>query len=143
MEQAEVNGVLKGIVSEALVVVSDLPEGLQPVAFAKSFDYLTAVRRRGLEIGVAARAESPERSIRSGAKKTRSSTGPKHLCERLLDQAFFDQLRTIEEVVEHLKLGHARVVESKHIATALARLIREGKLRREQNPDGRYAYQRV
>ncbi len=143
MERAEVHEDLRQIVSEALSVVSELPVALQPVAFGKAFEYLAtehcgSTLRTGID-----QKSSLGMSPRNGAKRARSATGPKQLCQQLLDRGFFDELRPIEAVVDNLKLNHARVVESKDIATSVARLVREGKLRREKNSEGKYAYQRA
>lgn len=137
---------LQQIVREAAEIVGELPDALKPVAFAKVFDCLvrsdsgdTATTRRTSARRRPARL-SHDGAVSRTPKKTHSADGPKRWAQALVDEAFFVEPKTVENVRLHLSDKSARTVGSKELSKVLIRLVREGKLAREKNADGKFAY---
>jgi hypothetical protein len=135
------------IVGRALGVVDEVPAGLRAAAFCKTFDFLAdgdepeqpppgSVLNRRRHPTVQDRGEG------ASSTKSRSSSGPKGLAERLLESGFFDEARSVEAVAGHMRLNYARTYLSKDVSKTLIRLVQEGKLRREKNADGKLLYKK-
>lgn len=145
--QAEVSEVL----SEALALTEGVPEGMRRAAFEKVFDLLAA-RVVGvgssdahvIDFGASGPNLEPRekpRDRRTGSS-ARAKEGPKHAVDSLIDSGYFDEARTLDDLAIHLKHECALVFERRHLATALAREVRDGRLRRVKNSEGKYEYQR-
>jgi hypothetical protein len=62
---------------------------------------------------------------------------------RSIADGFFDLRRTQEALSRHLKDNYATTIDDRMLATALARAVRRGELRRRQSEQGVYEYERV
>jgi hypothetical protein len=137
---------VRQILKEAIEITKEVPEGLQMIAFPKIFDFLAGSQAKGMRTGgFHAHADSRPEDLthEKTARRTRSGNGPKQTTAQAVEDGFFDQPQTIETLAQHLKQDLAVRFERKHLATALARLVRDGRLRRKQNEDGKYAYQKI
>lgn len=137
---------VRGILRDAVDVTKEVPPELRSIAFAKVFELLT--NGASIREGDSSASKSPERSKRKealgkGARRSRNGFGPKQVVIQALENGFFDQPKTIESLAQHLKQDFALTFVSARLATALARLVRDGQLRRKQNQEGRYEYQRI
>jgi hypothetical protein len=137
---------VREILREAIEVTKEAPEGLQAIAFPRIFDLLAESQAKGMRtVGVGAHPDSrrEELTAEKTVRRSRSGNGPKQTTARAVEEGFFDQPQTLETLAQHLKQDRAVTFEGKHLATALARLVRDGRLRRRPNDDGKYAYQKI
>ena len=81
--------------------------------------------------------KSPE----SKASARRSAGNePNAILSELASGTFFDQPRTIRDIVEHCKHNLARSIKPNEISGKLARMVRDGNLSRTKNSDNQYEY---
>jgi hypothetical protein len=137
---------VREILRDAVDVTKEVPSELRSIAFTKVFELLTnggSIREED-----SSASKSPERSkkkepLGKGVRRPRNGLGPKQVVIQSLENSFFDQPKTIESLAQHLKQDFALTFVSARLATALARLVRDGQLRRKQNQEGRYEYQKI
>ncbi|MDE0854031.1 MAG: hypothetical protein OSA97_06375 [Nevskia sp.] len=89
----------------------------------------------------AAKAESG--SGGGGAKSPRkasSGSGAVATLQKIVDDDFFKQPRTISDICGHSSQTLARPMKSNDISGKLARLVREKVLSRTKNAEGQYEY---
>lgn len=73
-------------------------------------------------------------------KKTRApGKGPKGALEEFIGAGFFNQKRTIGDVVEHCKVK-ARNYKANELSGPLGRLVRDEQLSRSKNDEGQFEY---
>ncbi len=74
-------------------------------------------------------------------KKTKpKNAGPTPKLINLIEEGFFSKHQTINNIIDHMKNQKATVLKANEISTPLGRLVRDGRLKREKNPDGQYEY---
>lgn len=75
-------------------------------------------------------------NLRSGSRP-----GPKKMLEGLISEKYFDTPRTIGHMITHIQNKKVRTYKGTDLSPALGRLVREGKLDREQDDNGQFKYQ--
>ncbi len=142
MQQEAVREILR----DAIDVTKELPAELRPVAFGRVLDLLSdSFSPQRVE---AATPKAPEKvrdrfkreALGKPARRSRGGIGPKQATLQALESGFFDQAQTLETLAQHLKQDFALTFTLQVLGTVLMRLVREGRLKREQNGEGRYAY---
>ena len=81
------------------------------------------------------------RASNKAGSRTGSRPGPKGMLESLITEGYFNEPRTIGNMIAHIGKKKAHAYKSTNLSPALGRLIREGKLDREQDNDGQFEYQ--
>ena len=83
------------------------------------------------------------------AKKTNSEKpkkaagqGPYGTLLTLIDAGFFDQHRTIGEIIEYSRVNLARTFKASDFSGKLVRLVRAKALSRQKNGEGQYEYKK-
>lgn len=92
-----------------------------------------AVKRTTKKAG---RTKSAKTTKRSGNRP-----GPKKMLETLISDKYFDEPRTIGDMITHIGNKKAHTYKATDLSPALSRLLRDGKLDREQDDDGQFEYQ--
>lgn len=80
-----------------------------------------------------------ERKEGKPPRTTGRAGGPGTLT-RLVNDGFFSKAKTIKDIVDHCKNNLASVYKQSDFSGALARYVREGKLKRKKNQDNQYEY---
>jgi len=84
---------------------------------------------------------------KSNTGTTKSTTaarpGGKKMLDRLINDGFFKQPRTIKDIVEHCKQRLAFTYRSSDFSGPLGRLTRDGVLKREKNANDQYEYTQI
>ncbi len=86
---------------------------------------------------------SPSKAPSASPKSNRKSgnrPGPKQFLERLIADRYFDTKREISSIISHIQDTHAHTYKATDLSPTLIRLLREGKLERTKNEQGRYEY---
>lgn len=95
------------------------------------------------------RSRRKKRATRATAKtndgaivkaKTSGRPGGKATLAKLLNEGFFKKPKTIKQLVEHADLNLALKYNQSDFSGALARYVRDGKLKRAKNKDRQYEY---
>jgi hypothetical protein len=82
-------------------------------------------------------ADKPSRSSRRASR-----VGPKQALGALIGEGFFDEPRMIRAAQEQLKHRKGLTFTVQELSPALVRLLRDGRLGREQSESGQYEYRR-
>jgi hypothetical protein len=90
----------------------------------------------------AAKSDGARRLPARARSRGNARVGPKAALEQLLELGYFDQPRTIRDIVSHLQQRRALTFASTDISPTLVRLLREQKLDRLRNADNQYEYRR-
>jgi hypothetical protein len=137
----------KELVQQAIDIAAEVSEPFRVAVFTKVFDFLHSESGvRDANQNAASEGSSTERGATNFDKrprKGRSSTGAKGTASELIQRGYFDEARTVEDVIEHISLNLARSFPSKDLSKGLIRLVREGTLRREKSEDGKLRYRRA
>jgi hypothetical protein len=75
---------------------------------------------------------------KEGEKKSsvpKGRPGPNPTLNKLVDENFFKTKKTIRDVIDYVKVNLAYTFKQSDFSGPLGRLVRENKLKREQNPD--------
>ncbi|MBL1264165.1 hypothetical protein [Candidatus Methylomicrobium oryzae] len=92
---------------------------------------------------------SPSRSKRKRIKsKVRSlptdraanGEGPVSILAKLTTSAFFEQPQSIRSIIEYCEVNFAKKIKQSDISGKLAKMVKEGTLKREKNAEGQYEY---
>jgi hypothetical protein len=75
-------------------------------------------------------------------RKASGRPGPKAILEELLGQGHFSTPQTMGALIDHIERKHGYRYKSTDFGSTLARLLREKKLDRDRNKDGRYEYRK-
>lgn len=138
--------VVREILRDAIDVTKELPAELRPVAFGRVLDLLSdSFSQKPAEGGAPKAPEklgerSKKDALGKPVRRSRGGIGPKQATLQALENGFFDQPQTLETLAQHLKQDFALTFTLQVLGTVLMRLVREGRLRREQNGESRYAY---
>ena len=83
-----------------------------------------------------------EALFEEGKKKTKSSPGEGAVAmlTKLYEEGFFEKAKTIGDLVEHCDVNFAKKFKANEFSGRLARMVREGKLKRTKNAEGQYEY---
>ena len=73
-------------------------------------------------------------------RKSGTRPGPKQFLEGLIANGFFKERREISSIISHIQHTHARTYKATDLSPTLIRLLREEKLDRAKNENGRYEY---
>jgi hypothetical protein len=77
----------------------------------------------------------------AGATKPRGGKlGPQGVLNQLIAEKFFANKQTIGAIIDHCKDKKARTFKPNELSGPLARLTRDGRLKRDTNKDGQYEY---
>ena len=120
-------------------------EGVAPALKEKAFEVLF---RHLLETGGQSAGKAPRSPTRAkselgaksatkpAAKKTKKVSGPKGLITELVNDGFFDEWRSLPDIVERLRVG-GHIYKQTGLSTPLRRLTQDKVLRRrERERDG-------
>jgi hypothetical protein len=66
--------------------------------------------------------------------------GPVSTLAKLIDGAFFDQPQSIRSIIEHCEVNLAKKIKQSDISGRLAKMVKEGTLKRVKNSSGQYEY---
>ena len=73
-------------------------------------------------------------------KPAPSGQGPTSTLAKLAEGQFFDNPQSIKSIIEHCEVNLARKIKQTDISGKLARMVRDGTLKRAKNADGQYEY---
>ncbi|MCF1457190.1 MAG: hypothetical protein LPH21_06380 [Shewanella sp.] len=76
----------------------------------------------------------------SNTPKRASGDGAPATLTKLVEQGFFSKPKSIKDIVEHCEHNLARKFKSNEFSGKLARLVRDGTLKRSKNTDNQYEY---
>lgn len=78
----------------------------------------------------------------SGEKQPRKTSkhGPATILDELIQEGFFGEAKTINQIISHSDLHKARKMKPNELSGPLARFVRGKKLSRKKNADGQYEY---
>lgn len=80
----------------------------------------------------------------SGRKKSAAAgQGPTSTLAKLAEGDFFDTPQSMKSIIEHCEVNLARKIKQTDISGKLARMVRDGMLKRAKNADGQYEYSKA
>ncbi len=88
------------------------------------------------------KAKDSDAVIAGKRKKAPAGAGAPATLTQLLSGDFFDQARTINDIIEHCKHNLARTFKANEFSGKLGRLVRSGELTRKKNADNQYEYKK-
>jgi hypothetical protein len=141
--------VVREILRDAIDVTKELPSELRSVAFGRVLDLLSdSFSAQRAEAGASkapdrVRERPKKEALGKPVRRSRNGSGPKQATVHAIENGFFDQPQTIETLAQHLKQDLVLTFNSQLLGTALARLVRDGRLGRKQNKEGRYEYHKI
>jgi hypothetical protein len=145
---------LKIIFLHAAEIAKVVPANLQEAAFNRALDTLLPSSKGGkappkrkkhgkavdhkVKVAGTKRTHSAPKltTVKSGSARI----GPKAALESLLKATFWNQQRTIGELQDHLRTTRGYKYKATELSPALVRLLREGKIDRNQNKENQYEY---
>lgn len=84
---------------------------------------------------------SGEQTQSQAPRQARSGRiGGKTALSRLYDEGYFGEAKTINDIVEHTATHLATRLKQSDFSGALARYVRDGKLKRSKNADSQFEY---
>lgn len=98
-------------------------------------------RKRSSGTGTAAQATGVALPVER-KKRGAVGTGAPATLVQLLSDNFFDQPRTINNIIEHCKHNLARTFRANEFSGKLGRMVRKGELNRKKNTDQQYEYKK-
>lgn len=95
-----------------------------------------------------------QKEAKKKAKKTKMTVGKKKVSKKgrpgpakilyeLIEEGFFNEPKTINEIISHCSSQKARILKANELSPPLARFVRDKKLKRDKNPDGQYQYEKA
>lgn len=85
-------------------------------------------------------AAAPTNGAAGGRPAKSGRIGGKAALSRLFDEGFFKSAKTINDIVQHADTNLATRLKQSDFSGALARYVRDGKLKRTKNADNQYEY---
>jgi len=76
-------------------------------------------------------------------KPAATGNGPVATLVNLTQGTFFDTPQSMKSIIEHCEVNLARKIKQTDISGKLARLVRDGTLKRAKNTDGQYEYRKT
>ena len=133
---------LKKALETAALMANAVPENLQGIAFSKVFELLISAPQSQSKQPAASAANSQTKAKPASTKSRPGRPGPKAALAAMSQGGFFDSLRTVAEMQEHLKNKKGHDYPSKDLSKSALRLVREGILDREAVAEGGYVYKK-
>jgi hypothetical protein len=84
------------------------------------------------------RIKSKVRSLPTG--RVPNGQGPVSTLVQLAEGVFFDNPQSIKSIIEHCEVNLARKIKQSDISGRLAKMVKEGTLKRVKNSDGQFEY---
>jgi len=86
--------------------------------------------------------EKSKTTKKTAGKKTarKGRKGPSSILDELIEDGFFNQPKTIKEIIVHCSSQKARILKANELSPTLGRFVRNKKLKRNKNSDGQYQY---
>ncbi|WP_169740970.1 hypothetical protein [Methylomicrobium agile] len=84
------------------------------------------------------RIKSKVRSL--STDRAANGEGPVSILTKLAESAFFEQPQSIRSIIEYCEVNFAKKIRQSDISGKLAKMVREGILKREKNAEGQYEY---
>ena len=84
--------------------------------------------------------KTTSKSTTGKATKRASGDGAPSTLTKLVEENYFSKPKTIGDIVEHCEHNLARKFKSNDFSGKLARLVRDGTLKRSKNSDSQYEY---
>jgi hypothetical protein len=81
-----------------------------------------------------------EKQPRTRPKGSNSRPSPATIIDNLISSQFFNERRTISQIIDHCRNKLACTYKPNHISGSLTRAVRNKKLEREKNSDGQFEY---
>lgn len=144
---------LKEAFKQAAEIAQQVPETMQAAAFERALDLLVGTSRGKRSRRTKTKKQSSLDASPLGSKPERSDNGeprrgkalgtglqPKAAILWLIEIGFLDSGKTLPAMQEHLKKKRAYDLPTNQLGMALLRLVRDGKLERDENRDGQYEY---
>lgn len=72
--------------------------------------------------------------------KKPGKVGPATVLSELITDGYFDEARTIKDIIDHSDNKKARKFRANELSSPLARFVRDGRLNRDKNQDNQYEY---
>jgi hypothetical protein len=88
------------------------------------------------------RAKKKDAVATGKRKKAPAGTGAPATLTQLLSGNFFDEARTINDIIEHCKNNLARTFKANEFSGKLGRMVRSDELTRKKNADNQYEYKK-
>lgn len=119
------------------------------IVLGTSFDYADEERETDADIQTPKRTAKRKRRaarpavaspVEQTRKKNTSGSGAIATLNRVFEEGFFKQSRTIGDITKHCEVNLARKIKQPEISGKLARMVRTGELTRKKNSDGQYEY---
>jgi hypothetical protein len=131
----ELSEVINSFTSEAvqlriIELVFNAPQKEAPDITAQESEYPSPHPRR--------RIKSKVRSLPTD--RAANGEGPVSTLAKLADSDFFDRPQSIRAIIEHCEINFAKKIKQSDISGKLAKMVREGTLKREKNAEGQYEY---
>jgi hypothetical protein len=76
-------------------------------------------------------------------KPMASGHGPTSTLTKLTEGDFFNKPQSMKSIIEHCEINLARKIKQNDISGKLARMVRDGILKRAKNSDGQYEYNKA
>jgi len=89
------------------------------------------------------KAPKETNSNKNASPKAQAGTGPVATITKLYNDDFFNKPKTLKDIIEHCDINLARRIKQRDISGKLARMVRNGELKREKNADGQYEYNKA
>lgn len=137
--------VLNEFKSEAvqLRILELVLQGQQSPAAAHKKEEEPGRHRRGERKHTGSRIdEEAESAVTTRRKRGAVGSGAPATLEQLLVTTFFEQPRTINDIIEHCKHKLARTFKANEFSGKLGRMVRNGQLTRQKNSESQYEYKK-
>lgn len=137
---------LKDIFKEAAEIVQELPDHLQPTAFALAIDRLlngavSPIAKHASKRSRGAVAKNRPAATPQAVRRTvASGLTPKSAILWLVETGFLVNAKTGREVQEYLQQKRGYDLDADSLRKAMLRLVRDDVLERDKNDDGEYIY---
>lgn len=119
---------------------------LTPTGNSVAHQILNEIFDNSVSVGIIATSKhsTASRRIRSTSNEStgstnKSSKSPKMYLDRIISEGFFNNKRTLSQIIEHLKNDHAINLKSNSISGIMGKYVNTKTLKREKGPNG-YEY---
>jgi len=137
----ELSGVINSFKSEAVQLrIVELVFGLTEEDETQEENAETPPpKKKRKKKGVASKKAATKKKSGTSTKRASGAGAPATLT-KLVEENFFSKPRSIGDIVEHCEHNLARKFKSNDFSGKLARLVRDGTLKRSKNTDNQYEY---
>ena len=94
----------------------------------------------GGEKGKKKKAKKKAEKGEAAIKRRSSKKGAVPILTQLIEEGYFKQGHTINNIVEYVERDKAHKLKVTSLSGPLARFVRDSKLKRDKNADGQYEY---